>query len=125
MGDFETIPPRRRRDTDRVSPKRVSLGTALGLLGALAAAKPGLDLYASLTAAPTKIQELRAEVKEVEQKVETLRKERAVLLEQAETEREAMREEVRKLKRWKCVLGWDPGGVLRPHTLNGDRICPE
>lgn len=117
---YETIPPKRyrRRDVDRVSPRRVSLGTAIGVLAALASAKPGLDLYSAVVSAPAKVNELRLEVK-------ALRDQHQQDLKIAEDRGDRNDVRLDKVERWKCVLGWDPGGVRGPHTRNPDRVCQE
>lgn len=96
----DSLPPTRyrRRDTDRVSPRRVGLGTVVALIAALGGLKPALDWYA--------------------QHARTVREAGKVA---ALTQRiEELEHDVERLRRYQCVLGWNPPQTRDPHNVCRD-----
>ena len=110
MSDVTIPPHHRRRDSDRVSPKRIGIGTAFGVIAALGAARPGLDLYADFRAAVenskkvTALEEKARDYDQMKERVLNLEKKNeslTALLNDADNRLEI-------LERWQCRLGWNP-----------------
>jgi predicted nuclease with TOPRIM domain len=97
----------RRRSTDRLSPKRIALGTLLSLLPALPAVNTALTYYEQWVNMKVEIQRDRNEIDRLLKENQSLQG----LLEDAD-------DRLTLLERWQCRLGWNP-----PETRNRDRDC--
>lgn len=131
-----SIPPEhhhhKRRGTDRVSWKRVSVGTVtlgavLTVWQVISQTKPILDFYAGWKAVyenANRIPELEAKLAEHEHYEETLKRleaENIALRGALDVLEKALDEtggDLERLKRWQCRLGWNP-----PTTRDPQKEC--